>query len=504
MKSRVLLRALPGAVLCALGLWLALTTTYRSQTFSTDNASCRMAVEVVEPISGEAQGSVVLLHGLSANKKIMEYMARGFSEQGLRVFVPDLPGHGRTPGPFSFSSAERCSELFLRQLVVHGSADPAHTILAGHSLGGAIALRLAARIPVAGVVAVSPAPMSAAQGVPTDLLPFENPPPTPPNTLIISATGEPRAVHDTARDLLTRDATATGKYMLVPRSTHVSLLFNREALQASKNWATRVLHLENKERLPSRLPLLGFGMGFAGLILLTPPFVREFLGKTPAAETYEPPQVKWLLLEFLAFSFSTALLLRVIHLYRILHVFEGDYLAGFLLITGAGLLLMHPRAVLASFPSGMVTAQLCALLPAIICAMIILLLYSGWFDLTFSAAWLTSARWLRFPIFFLAVFPYHFAEEIITGPLALREGVKRLALALSLRFVCWSAMAVGVFFLHSGEILLILLVPYFVVFCVMQRLAMDVVRAQTGSASSAAIFGAILMAGFCLAIFPVA
>ena len=34
----------------------------------------------------------MLFHGLSANKKIMAYLARGFASQNLRVFVPDLPG----------------------------------------------------------------------------------------------------------------------------------------------------------------------------------------------------------------------------------------------------------------------------------------------------------------------------------------------------------------------------------------------------------------------------
>jgi cellulose synthase/poly-beta-1,6-N-acetylglucosamine synthase-like glycosyltransferase len=196
--------------------------------------------------------------------------------------------------------------------------------------------------------------------------------------------------------------------------------------------------------------------------------------------------------------------LRGIHLYRILHAFEGDYLAGFLLITGVALLLLHHSDVLAVLRTIPTSVQLRALLPAACCAIIILLLYSGWFDLTFSAAWLTSARWLRFPLFFLAVFPYHLAEETVTGPLSSRGALQRLTLALSFRFVAWSALAAGVFFLHSGEILLILLAPYFAVFCVLQRLGMDVVRTQTGSSSSAAIFGAILMTGFCLAIFPVA
>jgi hypothetical protein len=40
-------------------------------------------------------------------------------------------------------------------------------------------------------------------------------------------------------------------------------------------------------------------------------------------------------------------------------------------------------------------------------------------------------------------------------------------------------------------------------FNVLQRSGMDIVREKTGSAASAAVFGAILLAGFCLVIFPI-
>jgi hypothetical protein len=43
-----------------------------------------------------------------------------------------------------------------------------------------------------------------------------------------------------------------------------------------------------------------------------------------------------------------------------------------------------------------------------------------------------------------------------------------------------------------------------VVVTVLQRLAMDVVRRETQSPTAAAVFGAILSAGFALAIFPLA
>jgi hypothetical protein len=48
-----------------------------------------------------------------------------------------------------------------------------------------------------------------------------------------------------------------------------------------------------------------------------------------------------------------------------------------------------------------------------------------------------------------------------------------------------------------------LLVVYLGFFSLFQRLGMDLVRRQTGSAIAAAVFGAILLAGFCLVIFPV-
>src|SRR5204862_7630023 len=125
---------------------------------------CRMQTTIVEKPGTEAQCSVVLFHGISANKKIMAYLARGFAEQGLRVYVPDLAGHGRTPGPFSPARAEQCGEALLRELRTRGVIDAKSTILAGHSMGGAIAERVAARAPVAGLVAISPAPMRGAHG----------------------------------------------------------------------------------------------------------------------------------------------------------------------------------------------------------------------------------------------------------------------------------------------------------------------------------------------------
>src|SRR5271168_323988 len=178
MKSNKSLRAVAGVGLCVLGLSLGLAAPYQSHTFRIDAGGCRLVTDIVEPDgqpSGSApRGYVVLLHGLSANKRIMSYITAGFASQGLRVFVPDLPGHGRTDGPFSYERSDKCSENLVRELIARGLLDPERTILAGHSLGGAIALRIASRVPVAGVVAFSPAPMRPIPGVSTEMMPFQD------------------------------------------------------------------------------------------------------------------------------------------------------------------------------------------------------------------------------------------------------------------------------------------------------------------------------------------
>src|SRR6266576_7371828 len=159
MKSRQGIRALAGVLLCGVGLWLALPAPYRERTYIFNADGCRMETTIVEKSGAATQGSVVLFHGISANKKIMSYLARGLAEQGLRVYVPDLPGHGRTAGPFSPGRAEQCAEALLRALLARGTVTADRTILAGHSMGGAIAERIGSRVSVAGLVAVSPAPM---------------------------------------------------------------------------------------------------------------------------------------------------------------------------------------------------------------------------------------------------------------------------------------------------------------------------------------------------------
>ena len=120
----------------------------------------------------------------------MQYLARSFAELGLRVYIPDLPGHGRSPGPFTPEHAESCTGSLLRGLAARGMIIPDRTILAGHSMGGAIALRLADKFRPAGVIAISPAPMIPGHGVIHENVLFDTLPisrPTPASSLASSS-----------------------------------------------------------------------------------------------------------------------------------------------------------------------------------------------------------------------------------------------------------------------------------------------------------------------------
>src|SRR6266851_5162638 len=284
MKSRQAMRALAGILLCGLGLWLALPTPYRERTYIFKAEGCRLETTIVEKQAGGGQGSVLLFQGISANKKIMLYFARGFAEQGLRVYVPDLPGHGRTPGPFSPARAEQCGEALLRELLSRGLIDPNHTILAGHSMGAAIAERIAARVPVAGLIAVSPAQMRFAHGVTAEKLLFRDPPELPPNSLVMVGSLELESMRGNAADLVVSQHDATSKYLEIPGASHVSVLFNNAAMRSVQEWAAQVLHLPPTAALPSHRPLLGAFGGFVGILLLAGPFLREATGKSTKEE----------------------------------------------------------------------------------------------------------------------------------------------------------------------------------------------------------------------------
>jgi hypothetical protein len=304
-----------------------------------------------------------------------------------------------------------------------------------------------------------------------------------------------------AADLVVSVNDGTSKHLELPGVSHVGILFSAATLRASREWVAQVLQIPSTSELPSHGPLVGGLMGIVGLLLLAGPFLREIAGgktqeKMAAAGLATP--IPRALMEFAAGSILSVVALVFWIPLKSARVFQGDYLVSFLWLLGVGLLAVHWRAArlaLGQRPGSWMAAGFAGIAW--------LLLMTAWFDLTFYEAWLTAAKWARFPLLLVALLPYHLAEETLLGPAQPGKAWRRLALALSFRLVAWIALMWGVLFLHNGEILMGLLAVYLALFNLIQRRGMDIVQDITGSAAAAAVFGAILLAGFCLVIFPI-
>jgi len=495
-------RAIAGILLLGAGFMLTFRRPYRVRTYLIPAGGCRLETTIFDKKDAAPQGTVVLFPGLVATKKVMAFLAGGFAEQNLRVYVPDLPGHGHSPGPFSPERAEDCAEALVSGLVSRGMANPDRTILAGHSMGAAIALRVGAKVPVAGVVAISPAPMRAAHGVAPEMLLYQDPGPMPERFLVLSGGLEPESMLGNARDLVASSRKDTAQYLVIRGATHASLIFSRPAVRMFQDWTARTLHLAGTPGMPSLGGLYGTIAGFAGLLLLASPFLREITEKKQAGEKETPTGNSFArfrrLPEFASGAILVVILLRFWNPLHAIRLYEGDYLASFLLILGIVLASLHWKSLreqFARWKSGLLVATFAAL--------ILFLLFSAWLELSIYEAWLTPTKWARFPFLLLAFLPYHIAEEVCLGSAANTSPWRRFVAGLSLRAVTWLALVIGLLYLRSGEILMLLLLPYFVLLQLLERRGMDIVREETGSAAATAVFGAILLAGFCLVIFPV-
>jgi pimeloyl-ACP methyl ester carboxylesterase len=497
-------RAVAGILLLLLGALLTFVPSrkYTQRRYVADTGACKVDLDVVALRSfrdGSQPGSVVLFHGLSSNKVVMSYVARAFAEQGLRVYVPDLPGHGRSAGPFTPEQAETCALSLLRGLAARGLLVPDRTVIAGHSMGGAIALRVAGKFRPAGVIAISPAPMKEAHGVTAENLLFHNVPPIPPNTLIVTGQLEPKWLTENAAELVAKSGDASVEYMRVPLNTHVSVLFSPTVAREAQAWAARALKLPEATQLPTRGGLLGGVLGLAGILLLAGPFIQEATGKTEVEEKGVRGAPGWTraILEFAVISAGVVVLLRYGIPLKGMHAFQGDYLASFLLLVGMALLLVHRNLARAQFQ-----AKGAALLGAAIAGLLLYLLLTGWLQLTLAGVWPTLARWVRFPFYFVGAFLFLFMLEALVGPVVEGQRAKRFGVWIGMVVLAWLALVAGIQYLHSGEILMVLLSAYFAAVFLGVGLGAQLVRKMTGSATAAALFSAILLAGICQVIFP--
>jgi carboxylesterase len=111
-----------------------------------------------EPVrlTGPRRGAILLIHGYNDSPQSVSSLARTLNARGWTVWVPLLPGHGRTLQAFARSSADEWLNAARQE---YAGLNVMHDEIAvgGLSMGGAIALTLAAEHPAArAVIALAP------------------------------------------------------------------------------------------------------------------------------------------------------------------------------------------------------------------------------------------------------------------------------------------------------------------------------------------------------------
>jgi len=120
-----------------------------------DHVEIRAGSEVLSCFDLGEGPPVVLLHGLGATKLSWMPLLSPLADR-FRVVVPDLPGHGESSKPKA-SYTPRFYAGVIRRLL--DAIDEERAVLIGNSMGGRIAIEVAARAParVAGLVLLGPA-----------------------------------------------------------------------------------------------------------------------------------------------------------------------------------------------------------------------------------------------------------------------------------------------------------------------------------------------------------
>jgi len=506
--------AVAGVICVILGTKWVRSGELPEQRIVLDAGGCHTPATILNPrITDEPPGTVVLLHGLSANRRIMMYLASEFAGHGLQVYALDFPGHGDSADSFSFAKSAECTAAAIEYLSRNGRIDTTKTVLVGHSMGAAIAIGMADRIPVAGTVAISPAPMTLPKRMPSNLLVF-------------SGQYELDVLHRAAAALL---RAAGGNRALpedfaqkrafdlrfVAHATHTSLITDRNVAHQSERWIMQTLFPDippetlalDLDLAPyatanrGRHRLAGAVLGLIGILLLFPfcaTLTTSFFIWPHVAPSGTRPPYALSLTEVAVAALTGVLLLTLGVPLRILHMYTADYLISLLLIVGVGLLILNRGYIKEVWPP-----NVSSFVVATILGVGAFLAIGGWLNWQLDDAWLNAPRWLRFAGILPLAYVFCGAEELLLGPVhSGRRRAIRFAVFLLLRLEIFLACLLAYYKLMSGQVLIPLLFVFLAAFSILQRLAADGVRRRTGSATAAILFSAILAAWFVAAVFP--
>ena len=106
----------------------------------------------VPPAGGPACGALLFLHGNAGHLADRAFLARRVAGTGRGVLLLDYRGYGRSEGTPGEEGLRRDALAAHRWLAEERGVSPDRLVVAGHSLGAAVAVRLAVERPTAGLV----------------------------------------------------------------------------------------------------------------------------------------------------------------------------------------------------------------------------------------------------------------------------------------------------------------------------------------------------------------
>jgi pimeloyl-ACP methyl ester carboxylesterase len=171
-----------------------------------DLIAAGIRIHYVDAPSAPKEPALVLLHGAGANHSIWLGQMKALRERAW-ILIPDLPAHGRSAEIPGLTISEYANALapFLEAMIERLPAGARRSVvLAGHSMGGAIAMTLAAERPelLSGLILVG---SGAKLGVSPQILDGLRDSPAETQALIarwsFTPAADPRMIINTMRDL---------------------------------------------------------------------------------------------------------------------------------------------------------------------------------------------------------------------------------------------------------------------------------------------------------------
>lgn len=110
------------------------------------------------------RGVAVYFHGNAGHLAYRGEIAAALSSLGLDVLLPDYRGYGLSDGRADEAGLYRDGEAAWREALVQSGLRPERLLLVGNSLGSAVAVEVARRRPVAGLILLGPFTSTVAVG----------------------------------------------------------------------------------------------------------------------------------------------------------------------------------------------------------------------------------------------------------------------------------------------------------------------------------------------------